>query len=191
MKKRYLLSVMALASTVLLGCGESGGDTNAGSNDTPANSQDVVMDTNPSIISSCAYDSVTSVSISTLSYADTAAICKKMATRIGSNPSIQSLRMLSKAVSDMHIQDNQVDVVGTAYQYMRVVESRGQLNDDAAMMKTFDVIFKIYNGTEGRVTPKDLNILLSNMGNGATKLSDDGLINLAALLSVKKQDAGQ
>lgn len=65
-----------------------------------------------------------------------------------------------------------------------------QLNNEQAMLNTFELVFKIYNGTEGRVTPKDLNILLSNMGNRAQKLSDDGLINLASVLSVQKQDAG-
>jgi cytochrome c553 len=43
---------------------------------------------------------------------------------------------------------------------------------------------------EGRVTPKDINIMLSTMGQSAKKLSDDGIINLAAMLSVQRQDAG-
>ena len=83
------------------------------------------------------------------------------------------------------------DLSDNAYQFMRVVQSRGQLNDDSAMNNTFEVIYKVYKGTEKRVTPKDLNIMLSNMGSAATQLSDDGIFNLAALISVNKQDLGE
>ena len=82
-------------------------------------------------------------------------------------------------------------MVANAYQFMRVAENRGQLNDDDLMSATFEVVFKIASGTDGRVMPKDLNIFLSSLGPGARTMSDEGLINSASLLSVMKQDQGQ
>jgi hypothetical protein len=83
------------------------------------------------------------------------------------------------------------DLSDNAYQFMRVVEERGQLEDDPAMLDTFDIIFKVFHGTEKRVTPKDMNKLLSGIGAGASKLSDDGVFSLAALLDTEKQNNGE
>lgn len=180
MNKRKLLTVSLMCLT-LLGCGESAEEVAA---------KETVKNNDSSIIASCSYESVSLVSISTVSNSDTAAICEKMARRIGSNPSIRALRSLSTAISAMSMKSKVDDIADMAYQYMRIVESRGQLNNDTAMINTFNIVFKINNGMEGRVSPKDLNILLSNLGDDAKKLSDEGVMYLAASLSVKKQDAG-
>jgi hypothetical protein len=82
------------------------------------------------------------------------------------------------------------DLSDNAYQFMRVAEARGQLQDDSAMLNTFDVVFKIYNGSEKRVSPKDLNIVLSDMGGAASKLSDNGIYNVAAVMDTEKQKNG-
>lgn len=182
MNKLRSTVVLVMFALVLFGCGETEAQKSARAQ---------MLDNDTATVASCSYEGVREVTILSLSYADTSAICEKMAIRIGSNPSIRALRALSKAISIMAMKGKINDIADTAYQYMRVVESRGQLSNDLAMMNTLDVVFKVYFGSEGRVTPKDLNILLSNIGAGAEKLSDDGIYKLAAMLSVQKQDAGQ
>ena len=90
----------------------------------------------------------------------------------------------------LHQTGSESDMVGNAYQFMRIAESRAQLDSDDAMIATFEVVFKIVNSMDGRVTAKDLNIFLSNLGRGAKTMSDEGLINSAAVLSVMRQDQG-
>ena len=82
------------------------------------------------------------------------------------------------------------DLVDDAYQFMRVVECRGQLMNDADMFNTFNVIYKIYIGMEGRVTPRELNMILSSFGGQAKKMNDDEVYRSAAILSIRKQDSG-
>ena len=142
-------------------------------------------------LSSCAIDSIKAVSLATVSWTDTAGICEKMARALGKPPSIRLLQGLSKAVSTLSMTGRSTDKIGNAYQFMRIVESRGQLSSDDAMISTFDIVFKIANGTDGRVMPKDLNIFLSELGPDASKMSDDGLIHSAGMLSVMKQDKGE
>jgi hypothetical protein len=174
--------VLIMFALILFGCGETEAQKAARAQ---------TLDNDTAAIASCSYAGVREVSILSLSYADTSAICEKMAISIGRNPSVRALRRLSKAISIMETKGKVNDIADTAYQYMRVVESRGQLSNDQTMMNTINVVFKVYSGSEGRVTPKDLNILLGNIGAGAEKLSDDGIYKPAAMLSVQKQDAGQ
>lgn len=178
----WIFSPSVLAVLVLSGCGKSPEELRA---------QERALDSNPTMLASCAYETITSIRISTLSGQDTAAICEKIANTTGENPSVKLLRGLSKAVSTLQQIGRSDDMIGDAYQLMRIAQSRGQLKNDDAMIATFNVVFKIVNGTEGRVKPKDLNILLSQLGQGATKMSDQGLINSASALSVMKQDQGE
>ena len=53
------------------------------------------------------------------------------------------------------------------------------------------LLFKVFNGTDGRVTPKDLNIMLSNYGSASKNLSDDGIYTFGSTISVEKQNAGE
>ena len=181
LNEKALVIALAGMMLVLSGCGESEGEKQA---------KEQALDNVTSAVVSCSSDGVQGVGIATVSLSDTISICEKMARRIGHNPSVKALRELSKAMGVMRIQGYSADLSECAYQFMRIVESRGQLNDDSAMVGTFGVVFKIYNGTEKRVSPQELNMLLSSMGSSAASLSDDGLYRLAAMLSVKKQDRG-
>jgi hypothetical protein len=42
---------------------------------------------------------------------------------------------------------------------MNIVEARGQLHNDTAIADSMETITKIFNGTQGHVTPKDINIV--------------------------------
>jgi hypothetical protein len=178
----FRTSVASIAALIFLcGCGKSSEQVEA---------EQRALDADITVVSTCTFDAVYPVSISLLSGQETAAVCDKMARSLGRNPTVKLLRHLSKAVASMKLQGYGDDIVGNAYQFMRVAEGRGQLKNDDAMFTTFDVVFKIVNGTDGRVMPKDLNIFLTRLGKGARTMSDEGLINSAAMLSVMKQDQG-
>jgi hypothetical protein len=166
----------------LAGCGKSTEEKNA---------HESALNSDSTILSSCSMESVTPFSIATLSRADTSNICEKMNGTLGKPPSVRLLRELSKTVSTLHMIGRSSDPIGDAYQFMRIVQSRGQLKSDDAMIGTFNIVFKIVNGTDGRVKPKDVNITLSQLGRGAETISDEGLVKTAALLSVMKQDKGE
>jgi len=142
------------------------------------------------LVPSCELRDVMDVGSPAVPSSTISAICEKMARRIGANPSARSLRELSEAVYMMKVKGGPQDMVENAYQCMRVVESRGQLKNDAAMISTFNIIYKIHVGMEGRVSPRELNMLLSSFGNMAKKINDEGVYYEAAALSVRKQDAG-
>lgn len=164
--------LMVIFTVALLGCGQSDEEIAA-------------LDSNPVPVSSCSIDGMKDVAISSISWTDTARVCSAMTSKIGAHPSIRSLRLLLKSIDDMNVQGGD-NILSTAFQFMNVVDERNQLSNDALMMDTINLTFKIYNGTGGRVTPSDVSVLLYNMGDNAKHLSDDGIVNLASVLSVQR-----
>ena len=122
--------------------------------------------------------------IQVYSWADSATICTLMERTLGRRPSIASLRMLIKVLILMESNGSKDGFKTNAYQIMNIVEARGQQDNESATASTFETVHKIYSGMQGRVSPMELNVILRSMGPRATGLSDDGLINIAALLSV-------
>lgn len=64
--------------------------------------------------------------------------------------------------------------------FFGVVEARQQTLDPDAMLKTFKTLWQIENVTGGKVTVKDFETILRNLGPGAPLMSDEGLLNLVA-----------
>lgn len=176
-----VLCTAVITFAVLSGCGKSEEERAA---------QERTLNADTTILTSCAFEAVTPVSLSTMSGQDTAAVCDKMAKAMGENPSVRLLRQLSMAVYHLKRVGRTDDTAGEAYQFMRIAEARGQLKDSEAMIATFNVVYKIITGTDGRVTAKDLNIFLREVGPGAMTMSDEGLINSASVISAMKQDQG-
>jgi hypothetical protein len=79
-------------------------------------------------------------------------------------------------------------VPDVAYQLMNIVEARGIKNPDR-IMNTFDTVWKIFSGTDGHVTPRDLNIKLRSAGARAHTLSDDELISTATTVIWEQKKA--
>ena len=64
--------------------------------------------------------------------------------------------------------------------YFGVVEARQQTMDSGAMLKTFKTLWQVENVTGGKVTVKDFETILRNLGPGAPLMTDEGLLNLVA-----------
>lgn len=64
--------------------------------------------------------------------------------------------------------------------FFGVVEARQQTLNPDAMLKTFKTLWQIENVTGGKVTVKDFETILRNLGPGAPLMSDEGLLNLVA-----------
>lgn len=64
--------------------------------------------------------------------------------------------------------------------YFGVVEARQQTLDPEAILKTFKTLWQVENVTGGKVTVKDFETILRNLGPGAPLMSDEGLLNLVA-----------
>ena len=90
----------------------------------------------------------------------------------------------------MNIHGLQVSEREIAYQLMNIVEARRITNPDR-ILATFDTVWKIFDGTDGHVTPSDLNIMLRSSGPMARTLSDDGLISMGAVLWEQKKALGR
>ncbi|CBJ38300.1 protein of unknown function [Ralstonia solanacearum CMR15] len=104
---------------------------------------------------------------------------------------MQLFQDVSKAVVAFQIKGSKDDARELSYQLMNIIEARGQSSaDDATKYATINMVFKMYNGWNGRVTPRDVNVFLRNSGPLAHKLSDDGLVQSMALVMENKKAAG-
>lgn len=127
-----------------------------------------------------------------LSHEDEATVCQTIQNSIGHVPSIKIAKELATAMSAMQMKGDKTPIGDQAYQYMNIVEARGQTDNDDAMYDTFNAVFKIYNGSSGHVTPRDVNMALRAMAPGlAQKLNDDGLYTLAAVIQEEKKASGE
>jgi len=114
-------------------------------------------------------------------------MCQTMRASLGRQPSVAEFRYLSKVVEVIRLDGSTEQVNELGYQVMCVVEARG---DASPMHSTFDVVAKVFKGTGGRVTPKDLNVMLRNSGNLAHTMSDESVIYMAAVIWEEKKNAG-
>ena len=67
-----------------------------------------------------------------------------------------------------------------AKNYLGVAEARQQTHDPQAMLRSFRLMWQMENVTGGKVTVKDFETILRNLGPGAGLISDEGLGRLAA-----------
>lgn len=149
------------------------------------------MDSDSSPLSSCDWHDMEKQGLNILAWTDEAIVCSTMKATMGRMPSLSLARGLSKVIFVMHGQGKESEPKDIAYQIMMVVEARGKEKDDKAIYSTFDTVFKIFNGSEGHVAPKDLNVFLRNSGPMAKTISDEGLMSMAALIWEDKKKRGE
>jgi hypothetical protein len=150
----------------------------------------VALDRSTAAVNSCSIDEMFSMTngTPTVSVTDAAAICETIARSLGHRPPVNVLRASFKVTSLIHDQGSKPEI---AYQLMNIVETRGITNPDR-IMSTFDIVWRIYAGTGGHVTPRDLNITLRSAGpKAAHGLSDDGLVSMATLIWEQKKASGE
>ena len=181
--KNINLAVTLLAAFLLTACG--------GETDQEREAKDRVADANQSPVTSCDLNTMDNQRLNILSWVDEANVCATMQAALGRPPSVALVRKLSKAISVMQTTGSKDTTKDTAYQMMNIVEARGKENNDKAIDSTFETITKIFSGTQGHVTLKDINIFLRSAGPMAKTLSDDGLISMAAVIWEDKKAHGE
>lgn len=140
----------------------------------------------------CTEDGVRPYRVDALSILDEVEVCNAIQASAGKLPSVQFFQDMSKAVVAFKIKGSKDDARELSYQLMNIIEARGQSDaDDATKYGTVNIVFKMYNGWNGRITPKDVNVFLRRSGEAGQKLSDDGLVGMMALVLQEKKAAGE
>ena len=145
-------------------------------------------DENPAQVKSCDSDKLRNDvgELSGVSWEDEAAICREMASSLGRLPPVGLLRILGKVTFILRTAGGTETPKDIAFQVMNVVEARSQTSN-VQINETFETLVKIYNGSNGRVTPKDMNLNLRSMGSRAKKINRQGMFSMAAILLENKK----
>ncbi|MEX3812147.1 hypothetical protein AB3X96_18095 [Paraburkholderia sp. BR13439] len=146
----------------------------------------------PTTLTACAWDQMDLLGVDTLSHTDAVTVCQTIQNSLGHVPSLRIAKELATAMSAMQMKGDKTPIGDQAYQYMNIVEARGQTDSDDAMYDTFNVVFKIYNGSMGHVTPRDINMALRAMApQQARKINDDAIYTLGAVIQEEKKANGE
>lgn len=148
------------------------------------------LDSSTEPVKSCEWREMPKVidGITIVSWAEAAKICEMANASLGRQVAVGVFRDLLKASAFLSLKGaGQKEQL--AYQLLEIIDARG-LTDPRRMKETLNLAFKAYVGSNGRVTPKDLNVALRKSGLGKT-LSDEGFVNLAAMISVEKRNRGE
>jgi len=175
-----ILCVLLWTTFFLTACGKSAVEKKA-------DFEQPQLDSGSNVISSCSSEEVTRAMVLTLSPDETVEICRKMAFTLGHAPSVRLLRELSMALSALKRAGAAKDTVSDARDIMRIVKARGQLASDDSMVATFNVVYKIVIGMQGRASLAELAEFLEALGPNAETKSDEGLMHDAAVISVMKK----
>jgi hypothetical protein len=153
-------------------------------------SQQPDLDNSNEPVKSCDWKNMSSVmkDILIVDWSTGSKICELAANSLGRPIPTRVFRFLLNAAGLLHLKGaGEPDQI--AYQIVEIIDARG-LTDPQRMKDTIDIVFKAYTGSNGRVTPKDLNVAVRQSGMGLT-LSDKGLYGVAALISVQKRNNGE
>jgi hypothetical protein len=148
------------------------------------------LDVSTDPLESCDYKLVPSLmgGIDLVSWSDASKVCELAKSSLQLPIPIGVFRFLLNAAGLLHIKGaGELDQI--AYQIIEIIDAR-DLTDPQRMKDTIDIVFKAYTGSNGRVTPKDLNVAIRQSKMGRT-LSDKGLYGVAALISVQKRNKGE
>lgn len=153
--------------------------------------RDVAADNNQSPVTSCDWNSMDDQGLNRLAQIDEADICSAMHSALGRMPSVALARKLSKVVFVFQVAGSQDSAKEISYQMMNIVEARGQLQNDTAIAESMETMTKIFNGTQGHVTLKDMNIALRGGGLNAHTIDENGLFTAATMIWEAKKANGE
>lgn len=129
-------------------------------------------------------------SIPSISAADAGDICQMFVRSLSHKPQEYMLRGLFMVVSLISIRGHVDPEPEIGRQLINIIQVRG-ITDSDRMSSTLNTVWKIFEGTGGRVTPRDLISALRSSGRIARTLSDAGLISLATMLWEQKEARGE
>src|SRR5574340_722834 len=95
---------------------------------------------------------------------------------------------LANNISLMGGKGDQRDMLRNLY---GLVEARGQTEDPEAIKRTFDLVQRSYLMTGGKINLADIEKLVRQFGQGASQLSDDGLMRMIAVSEQLKISGGE
>jgi hypothetical protein len=156
----------------------------------PVTAQAVDLDQSTEVITSCEPLKLPAAmeGITVVSWSEGSKICQTTTGSLGHPITVGIFRSFLKIATVIKYKDGgELDKI--AYQLAEIVEARG-IAEPKRMLDTLDIAMKCFNGSHGRVTPKDLNVALRQSGQART-LTDDDLYTLAAVISVRKRNNGE
>ena len=122
------------------------------------------------------------ISVETMSWDQTRAVCEAYSMKFAHNPQVRVLRRISKVSSLLSIDGlEDGDQTEVANSIMQIMQDRAQEQPDA-QMRTAEIIWKMESGWHGTVKISAIHAFLKSYGDGASKLSDDGLVSMAAII---------
>jgi hypothetical protein len=159
--------------------------------DLPPEEKITALDNNADPVKSCdGYRDMPALmeGIQIVSWSNGSRICEMVQRSLNGPIPVGAFRMILKASGLMHVK-GAGETEDIAYQIAEIIDARG-LHDLDGMKRTIDVVFKVYNGSNGRVKPKDLNVFLRQSGRSRT-IDDEGLFTIAAMISVDRRNRGE
>ena len=187
MKRRF--AVCILLASFITGCG--GSNVPIGESDAEKEARDKAADQDQTPLKSCSSKDMDALRFTSVAHVDEAAICSTMESSLGHIPSIALVRHMAKAVFAYEVKGDKDSAQELTYQMMNIVEARGQQSNDAAIEESMETIFKIFNGTQGHVTPSDMNVALRNPSVHPRSLDEQEMFTLGAMVwEAKKANGG-
>jgi hypothetical protein len=123
-----------------------------------------------------------------VSWSEGSRICRVTTESLGRPITVGVFRAFLKIASVIKYKDGgELDKI--AYQLAEIVEARG-MSEPKRMLDTLEIAMKCFNGSNGRVTPKDLNVALRQSGQART-LTDGDIYTVAAVISVRMRNNGE
>jgi hypothetical protein len=95
-----------------------------------------------------------------------------------------------KLATNLRAGGDKTDLADMIRNLYGIAEARQQTEDVPAMLRTFDLVQKAFLATQGKVTPKDLEMFVRQLGQGASNISDDGLMRAIAAIDQMKIAGG-
>jgi hypothetical protein len=184
---KTIAPVGLLALVLLLsGCGGEIGETVQ-----QKEARDKVADGNQSPVTSCDWNTMEDQRLNRVAWVDEADICSTMQSALGRMPSVALARKLSKVVFIFQVAGSKDSAKEISYQMMNIVEVRGQLQNDAAIADSMETITKIFSGSQGHVTPRDINVVLRGQGVNPRTIDEKGIFTLGAMIWEAKKANGE
>ena len=137
-------------------------------------------------------DVLQKASISEMSWQQASDLCTVMYGALAVYPTTAELREFEQAVYVLKAKGYSKPDRAIGLELMSFADDLGRMGSGPRLQSAFDDIVKIYEGTGAIVTPHDMIEILRPIGaEQASKLSDDGLFGIAAMVKEEKLRDGR